>query len=303
MTITDLYPLSQEALRALDLHYRPAMQRAFESAGLEGRIWGPLLFTQGAEPHALSIARLHQISPYTTAEVLEARLAEAAEKGFLMQAEDGGYRLTETGRGALAGSFGAVYAALADFEPLPADDMRRLSELLRRLVEASLAAPAPPDKAHLLSSRRTDPGADVSLAARIDQYLTDLNAFRDDVHEAVWQAYGVAGPAWEAFTLIWRGEADTPATLSEKLSGRRLTPAAYVEALHSLAARGWVAEQSGTYRVTEQGSALRQKAEEETDRLFYEPWLRLADDEVHELRSQLARLRDSARQLHEGNTS
>jgi DNA-binding MarR family transcriptional regulator len=301
MTITDLYPLSQEALQALDLHYRPAMQQALADAGLEGRIWGVLLFAQGVEPQPLSAAQLHALSPYTTVEALAERLAEAADQGFLAPAKDG-YRLTEAGRRALQGSFAAVYQALAALEPLPADDMRRLADLLRRLVDASLAAPAPTDKSHLRASRRTDPGAEVSLAARIDQYLTDLNGFRDDAHLAAWRPYGVDGPAWEALTLIWRGEANTPEALAEKLSGRRQEPAAYTIALRSLAERGWVAEQAGTYSATEQGRAIRQRAEDETDRLFYEPWGSLDDGEAQELRSLLTQLSDRARAMNESNS-
>jgi hypothetical protein len=302
MTITDLYPLSQETLQALDLHYRPAMQQALADAGLEGRLWGVLLYAQGVEPQPLNAARLHAFSPYTTVEVLAERLADAAGQGFLAPAE-GGYQLAAAGRGALKGSFAAVYQALATLEPLPADDLRRLADLLLRVVDASLAAPAPAEKQHLLASRRTDPGADVSLAARIDQYLTDLNGFRDDAHLAAWQPYEVGGPAWEALTLIWRGDAETPETLAEKLAGRRLEPTAYAAALRSLAERGWMVEQAGAYRVTEQGRTIRQRAEDETDRLFYEPWGSLNDGEAEELRSLLTRLGARARALREGDTS
>jgi hypothetical protein len=302
MTITDLYPLSQEALQALDPHYRPAMQQALDDAGLEGRYWGVLLFTQGVEPQPLSAARLHAFSPYTTVEVLSERLAETAEKGFLAPAEEG-YRLTETGRSALQGSFAAVHQALAGFEPLPIDDMHRLADLLRRLVDSGAAAPAPADKSHLHASRRTDPGAGVSLAARLDQYLTDLNAFRDDAHVAAWQPTGVDGPTWEALTLVWRGDANTPEALAEKLAGRRLEPAAYAAVLQSLTKREWVAEQAGTYSVTEQGRMLRQQVEDETDHLFYEPWGCLDDGEVQELRSLLTRLGARARAMqHAGDT-
>jgi hypothetical protein len=293
--------LSQEALQALDLHYRPAMQQALADAGLEGRHWGVLLFTQGVEPQPLSAARLHALSPYTTVEVLGERLAEAAEQGFLAPGE-GGYRLTEAGRSALQGSFAAVHHVLAEFEPLPNDDVRRLASLLRRLVDSSAAAPAPADKSHLRASRRTDPGAEVSLAAQVDQHLTDLNAFRDDVHLAAWQPTGVDGPAWEALTLVWRGDADTPEALAEKLAGRRLEPAAYAAALRSLAQRGWVAERAGAYSATEQGRTIRQQAEDETDRLFYEPWGCLDDGEARELRSLLTRLGDRARTMHAGDT-
>jgi DNA-binding MarR family transcriptional regulator len=301
MTITDLYPLSQQALQALDPHYRPAMQQALAEAGLEGRHWGVLLFTQGVEPQPLNATRLHALSPYTTVEVLAERLVEAAGQGFLAAADDG-YRLTEAGRSALRGSFAAVHQALAAFEPLPADDMRRVADLLGRLVDSSAAAAAPADKSHLHASRRTDPGAGVSLAARLDQYLTDLNAFRDDTHVAAWRPQGVDGSAWEALTMVWRGDANTPEALAEKLAGRRLEPAAYAVALRSLAERDWVAEQAGAYSATEQGRAIRQQVEDETDRLFYEPWGCLDDGEAQELRALLTRLGERARAMHEGDT-
>jgi DNA-binding MarR family transcriptional regulator len=300
MTVTDLYTLSQETLQALDLHYRPAMQQALADAGLEGRLWGMLLYAQGVEPQPLRVLWLHGFSPYTTAEVLGERVQEAASLGFLASAEDG-YWLTESGRRALHGSFAAVHQTLAGLELLPADDMRRLAELLRRLVDTSFAAPAPADLSHLRASRRTDPGAGLSFAAQIDQYLTDLNGFRDDSHLAAWRPYEIDGTAWEALTLIWRGEADTPEALAEKLAGRRQEPAAYAAALRSLAERGWVAEQAGLYSLTEQGRALRQQAEDETDRLFYEPWGSLDDGEAQELRLLLARLGDRARALQAGN--
>jgi hypothetical protein len=302
MSIADLYPLSQEALQALDRHYRPAMQRALTEAGLEGRLWVVLLFAHGVEPQPLNAARLHALIPYTSVETLAARLAQGAQQGFLAP-DEGGYRLTEAGRRALLGSFAAVHQAVAEFQPLPAEDMRRLTDLLGRLVDASLAAPAPADKSHLLYSRGVDPGAEVSFAARIDQYLTDLNNFRDDAHQAAWQPYEVGGPAWEALTLIWRGEADTPETLAEKRPGRGQEPAAYAAALRSLADRGWVAEQGGVYNVTEQGRVARQHAEDETDRLFYEPWTCLDDGEAQELRALLIQLRDRASAMHEGDTA
>ena len=299
MTIADLYPLSQDTLQALDLHYRPAMQQALADAGLEGRHWGILLFTQGVEPQPLTTARLHALSPYSSPEILARRQAEAAEKGLLAPS-DGGYRLTEAGHSALRASFGAVYQALSTFEPLPAADMRRLVDLLRRIVDASSAIAAPADKSHLVASRRTDPGAGVSLAARIDQYLTDLNGFRDDAHVAAWRSTGLDGPAWEALTMVWRGDAATAEALAEKLPGRGLEPASYAAALASLAERGWLAEQGGVYGVTEQGRTARQQAEDETDRLFYEPWAGLDDGEAQELRSLLTRLGEQARALHEG---
>jgi hypothetical protein len=300
MTITDLYPLVIEAMQALALHYRPAMNQANTEVGLKDHDWGVLFAALGVEPEPLTVARLHWLAPYDAAEALDRRLVAAASRGFLAPDRDDVYRLTEVGRQAAWASIRAAHARLFALEPLPADELRRLLDLLRRLVDSTLAAPEPAEKHYLHRSRLVDPGADASAAARIDQYLTDLALFRDDAHLASWRPYEISGEAWEALTLIWRGEAGTLDMLVEQLARRGHPRAAYAAALGTLAARGWVAERDGAYHMTEQGRALRQRAEGETDRLFYQPWQILDDGAAQDLRALLTGLRDRARELNEG---
>jgi DNA-binding MarR family transcriptional regulator len=301
MTITDLYPLAIEAMQALALHYRAAMDQANAEVGLKDHDWGVLFAALGVEPEPLTVARLHWLAPYDAAEALDKRLAATASRGFLAPDRDGAYRLTEVGRHAAWASIRAAHARLSAIEPLPADELRRLLDLLRRLVDSTLAASEPAEKHYLHRSRLVDPGADAVAAARIDQYLTDLALFRDDAHLASWRPYEISGQAWEALTLIWRGEAGTLDMLVEQLARREHTQMAYTAALQTLADRGWVAERDGAYDLTEQGRALRQRAEDETDRLFYRPWQILDDGAAQELRALLTRLRDRARELSEGN--
>jgi DNA-binding PadR family transcriptional regulator len=304
MADNDLYQLALDTAQAFDPIYRTAMQQAIDEVGMEGPDWGLLFTALGYEPRPLSLARLCEVAPYTAAERLAGRLAGTASRGFLAPAGDGAYRITERGRQALMRTFTAVHSVLATFEPLPEGDMRRLAGLLRRVVEAATAAPEPRDKCYFSASRLTDPGADAPPVTQIDQYLTDLARwFRDDVHPAAWRPYEVSGPAWEALTLVWRGEADTPDALAQRLERRGHTAAIYADALHDLSARGWVAEQAGVYRITAEGQAVRQAAEDQTDRLFYAPWSCLSGAEAHELRSLMTRLRDALQQLGAENTS
>jgi DNA-binding MarR family transcriptional regulator len=288
----DLLSLAGEALNALGTQYEAALRQANADLGLEGQDWNLLFAVQGVEPAPITAALLQDFAPYITLQTLEQRLAEAAGRGLLEADATGGYRLTDRGRQAVRQSFGAVHAALADIEPLPAGDTARLNELLRRLVDATLAAPEPAAKPALRASRLTDPGARGSAAALTDQYLTDLARFRDDAHRAAWQPYGVGGPTWEALTLIWRGEAYSPDTLAKLLERRAQPPQVYVDAIHTLVERGWVEQHGEAYRVTERGAALRQAAEETTDRLFYAAWSCLSQAETEELRGLLTRVRD-----------
>jgi hypothetical protein len=163
-------------------------------------------------------------------------------------------------------------------------------------------APEPREKRYLTASRRLDPGEDAPIVARIDQYLTDLIMFRDDVHPAAWRRYNVNGPTWEIFTLIWNGEAHTLEELSQRLERRRHSPDLIPQSLQDLVARGWIAKENGGYHATDDGIRLRQEAEDETDRLFYAPWGRLSEAETADLRDLLTRLREGSLAAREQNS-
>jgi DNA-binding PadR family transcriptional regulator len=303
MTKTDLLPLAREAMAGLADHYSPAMRQVWDTAGLEPADWGTLFLLSYVDPQPETAAYIQQLSPYISVAEAEARLANAASRELAEALPDRTYRLTDKGRAAFHDSLVAAWAAMANVEPLPREQAARLAELLKRVVEASAGAPEPADKRHLLASRRVDPGQSASLAAWIDQYLTDLTMFRDDVHPAAWRRYNVDGPAWEIFTLIWNGEATTLEALTEILKRRGHAPDLIPQALRALAAREWIASQSGGYQATEEGNRLRREAEDETDRLFYAPWAVLSDHETEELQSLLVYLRDSASASKEPSTS
>jgi DNA-binding MarR family transcriptional regulator len=298
---TDLLAPVSQTLQALGAHYDADMQRVYSDAGLERQHFGLLAILYGADPEPMLSTQVQRRAPYLTLSQIEARLESGSRLGFF-EPSGQAYRLTDKGRRTLSDALQAAWQRLAALELLPPDDMQRLAGLLKRVVEASLAAPEPAEKLRLVNSRRIDPGEGASVAARVDQYLTDLLWFRDDVHPAAWRRYGVDGPAWEIFTSIWRAEADSLDSLQAHLAGRGHAPEVFKESLDGLVRRGWIAEQDGSYSATEQGAALRQQAEETTDRLYYAPWACLNDAETEELLGLLARLRERLGQIGNEHT-
>jgi hypothetical protein len=297
-TTIDLFPLLGEAVQALSAPYADAMQQATKRAGMEGPDLWWLLAVQGDTQQPSTLDRLQRLRPYTAGALVAAQLSGAVERGLLTTDAAGSYRLSETGQRGLKQTFAAVHAALADYTPLPRDGMQRIAELLRRIVDASVATPEPVEKPDLISSRLTDPGANGSAAARIDQYATDLLHYRDDVHQAAWRPFGVSGPAWEIFTLIWRGEGVTLEALQQQLERRGHAPEEYGQFLGELTERGWIVETAGAYTATAQGRRLREQAEETTNRVFYAPWVCLSESEIEALRELLIHLRETS---HESN--
>jgi hypothetical protein len=294
MSAPDTWLLAQEAWDELSAVYGPVMARAAaEEAGLaEGTYFGWMLAAPDFEPDPISAGRLAGRAPYTSRTLIDARLTDNARQGLLRQAGQDEYYLTEKGRAAAKRIFEAAYHSMVPLQPLPAAALSRLADLLRRIVEASIVAPEPPGKYCLLLSRRIVPSGDAPPLAWIDQYLSDLNFYRDDAHMASWKSYDVSGAAWEAFTLLWRSEARTLDELCDRLAFRGHARQDYADALDALAARGWIIAEGDGYRLTAAGRAAREEAEQTTDTYFFAPWACLDEGEQGELRTLLAGLRD-----------
>lgn len=293
-TLTDLWPVARAAYDALGDVYGPVMARtAAEQCGIPpGSYFGWMLVEPGVAPVPISAESLAVRGPYTSAALNAERLAESARLGLLTSAGPGEYYLTEAGLAATRRIFGAAYASMAPLHPLPDAGLQRLADLLRRIVEATQVAPEPPGKWSFRLSRRIDPGQDAPTLVWIDQYLSDLNAYRDDSYLAAWRPYNISGANWEAFTLLWRGAARTLDEVYERLAFRGHARSTYAAALIDLVIRGWLEVDGDGYRVTAAGQAVRQEAEAATDRYFYAPWKCLDEQEVEQLRKLLEGVRD-----------
>jgi hypothetical protein len=134
----------------------------------------------------------------------------------------------------------------------------------------------------------------------IFQYLSDFNAYRDDSHMAAFQSHQIEAYAWEAFSLVWSGAANTAENVYDQLVHRGYSRTEYVGALKQLTQRDWV-ETSGDfqYRVTEVGNTVREAAEHLTDEYFYAPWKVLNVDEAQEIKMRLITLEDKLNAISE----
>jgi len=287
MDQTKLWPIALETLMALGAHYVPAMEKAADDAGAERGVWGLLISALTFEPESITNAKLQKRNPYQDYVRL---LADAAGQGFFEVQSPGVYKLTDLGRAVGTEIILAAYARMQTFEPLRVEQMQYLSVLLRKLVVASHTSPEPPGKWCLTHARRIDPGQNAPLIIQVDQYLSDLAAYRDDAHLAAWREYDFDGPTWETFTLLWRGEVSTLDDLMEKLTQRRFPANVYANALQNLEARGLISEDSDKFNLTAAGEQLRQKVEDTTDAYFYASWNCLDAEEREALKILLGKL-------------
>jgi hypothetical protein len=104
--------------------------------------------------------------------------------------------------------------------------------------------------------------------AQLDAAVYGLWQVRDDCHMAAWRASGSSGPEVEVLTRLWREEAADDAALSDLLTHQR--PEDVKAAVARLRSEGLV--EPLTLKVTAGGATARQRIEDETDRLFFDPW-------------------------------
>jgi DNA-binding PadR family transcriptional regulator len=289
--------ISDEIGQVLNEYYLPALMAFLQECELEGIDLWTAQTAVSEHPYPITPATIQERTPYTSTAKIVQQFANSAERGLLTAVSDTAFELTAKGQQFVQKVPVIVQQVYREAPPpIPTAESERLADLLRQLVEASLNAAEPDIKAAIRRSRFYDPGRDAPMQERIRRYLNDLAAFRDDVHLAAWQAYGVTGPEWEAFSHV-QGEftlgekVATAVALTEKLDYRGLDTESYEQALQNVAARGWLESIDDAYHVTDKGHKIRQTAEKETNRLFYTPWS-LSEAELNELKGLMEKFRD-----------
>ena len=309
-----LWPLALEVLRALGQHYYPVMEGRAREAGMGECDWYLLLPALTFDPETISAAKLLVRVPFYAPHIYENRLKKLTEFGYLKAsapAPDGGayprfeYNLTESGRMTIQWIIQAADVAMQAMHPLSLEDLEYLAGLLGRVVAAAEATPEPPGRWALKLSRRTDHASVAPVVVRIDQYLTDLNAYRDDCILEAWRKHPAtrdpSPPAWEIFTQLWKASQVKPEpgytldVLAQIFERRGHARRVYSEALRSLSRLGWVHADKTNYRLTEPGFQARQDAEVRIDQLFYIPWKTLEPAELADLKELLVMMWDSLR--------
>ncbi len=294
MKITTLWPLAERAARVVAGQYESSISGVAAQFGLDiTLLYGFLLVVKIFEPDPITVERLRVRAPYASPKLYAERLANTAAAGFLRPVGRHGYVLTEKGNQVINKSIQVIYGRLAQWTLLPAERLARLVTRLWKLVEASLAASEPPGHWCIAHSRKLDPGPGAAEMVRIDQYLSDLAAYRDDAHLASWQDYGIDGAAWDALTCLWRESPLSLDDITNRLKRRGYDKNDYAARFEELMHKGWVGQTGEVFSILLPGRDVRQAAENLTDEYFYRPWECLSDPDFNELEDLLTNLASS----------
>lgn len=289
-TLTPTWTTAVETMHTFVPFYQELITAATRQAPPH---WFYIVIASANEPKPLTVDQLQAIFPYNDRQALADALQPHVDDDYLQPATDAacGYCATAKGRRLVHAFHDAARRGLATVAPLPAHEMEQLRDLLQEII-LNARSPLPAEQSLFHIGRASDPGPESSLAAQINQYLTDLYYFHNDAYIAAWRSTGLDGIAWEALTHVWRDQAHTAAELARELSARLLSTEDYSAALARLSQRGLITLDGDHAQLNEEGRRLCQQVQERTDEIFYAPWhMALKIGEQHELRTLLVRLK------------
>ena len=222
---------------------------------------------RGARPQDIGNATYR-----TTDEPLRATAAAAESAGLIAWA-NGRWSLTDKGRVALDEFRRAIDAHYASLSPIATDELERLADLLDQALRAASTAAEPKTRDHTPRAARHRWQEPTSAMARLDAAIYGLWQVRDDCHVQAWRDAGLAGPALDVLTKLWRKEAKTVAELSGAARPEADTRTALQQLRDAgLVAPGPIRAGQADLAVTAKGSGTRERIEAETDRYFFASW-------------------------------
>ena len=287
-TAVSIFPIAGEIMGPL-----------FEENFTEQRFYQPVFIAYQLSPKILTETLFQKRAPYTNPDAIHENLVDAVKAGYLEEEGAEGYRASQKGRDAIELFHEKFYNHVNELNQFPAEKMKKLAGLLGMIVEEVGKTELSSGNLSFTLVRDGHPEVDPGTLAEVDQLLDDLNAFRDDAHIAAWAPTGVSGQVWEALTFIWNGNASTTAELVEQLPYRSYTEEEFQKALDKLVDKGWAEVGDEGFILTDTGKEIRDKAEQDTNDLYFGPWEVLSDDDLDLLGELLAELKETNLKLVE----
>jgi len=231
--------------------------------------------------------------PYSNPQVFEKVFVTLNFKGWIEPTAEDRYEVSERAREAARMIIQAGDRQLFPFETSTDINLHRLVLLLNQIVMANEFAPSPAEKwATAKRFRVTDKNS--PLIVQIRELLMDLYAYRDDCHYAASHPYfGRGGIIWSVLGSLWKNETVDAEKIAGSMIFRGYDVNQYEIALQAAAQLGWAEPTRipGTFRITQAGRELREKAEQLTNAYFYTPWSILTREELTELDDLLLELK------------
>lgn len=204
---------------------------------------------------------------YVSIEAMDKAFQQLAEQGYAEQSGDT-FTIAEKGCDAYLDYFGQREEAFAKIVVLSEADFVTFINFFKKGYEAAKLADNPP---YLPGNNYGYQFYGNLAGGQLGAMLGWINLFeiyRDDTHVWVWKQAGFTGIQIESLTKIWYGEAHNAVELAEILERRAYQVEDYQQTLDTLLENGLVQVEDNHYSLTEQGIAVREQIEVETNQIY-----------------------------------
>lgn len=244
----------------------------------------------GLEPTALGVAQIYNHKPYTNPEQIRRELDDAVSSGWLTSSGEGLYWVSQQGREVCEKVRQKLDQIFCRMNRFPNAQLEEILTTLDKVIDAIK------NKGTLSYHPSFD--LDMKLGngthAVLQQICTRLShvlAYRDDAYLNAWMGQEVNGYVWEAFSCIYKGEAQNAGEIADRLTHKRFFDVdTYWGAVSELLERGWIQNLDGNCIPTNLGIEILAKVARAMNNTFYQPWLVLDESEATRLKEGLETL-------------
>jgi hypothetical protein len=244
----------------------------------------------GMEPDSFGLAHVYQCIPYTNPKRFRDDFEEAVLRGWLSIDMEGSYRATRKGKLFHQRLNREIMQVFSNLHPLPMMQLSRLDMILSEIITAIKEGNSLDYKPAFEIDLKLAPAAQTTLQ-KICCKLAHLMAYRDDAYLNAWMEKEVNSYVWEAFSFIYKGQAQTAKSLAKKLEQQRqYDEEVYSEAIRELVARNWITYCYGKYEPTTEGLKVLAEVARKMTQNFFEPWADMDEAKVHQLQTLMEAL-------------
>ncbi len=289
-SLTKFWPLIHSTIR----EFWSITEPSIEESAIRLNIPVELYYYSELGLDSFSREEFQKRDPYSNPLLFEKVFVTLNFKGWIEPLSDEKYKVTERAREAARMIIRAGNKELAPFEEFTDIDLHRLVLLLKQIFMANEFTSSPVEK-WAMTTRFRIADNNSPMIIQIRDYLMDLFAYRDDCnYAAAHPHFGQAGIIWNVLGSLCKNNTVTAEQLAESMSFRGYESNDYEVALQAAVQLVWAepTEAPGTFRITQKGRELREKAEQRTNEFFYAPWSAMTEAELDELYDLLLKLRD-----------
>jgi len=244
----------------------------------------------GMEPESFGVAHVYNRKPYSNPEYIRDELNIAVNRGWLNRIENDVYEASPKSREVFRRLCQRISEVYGNLHPLPKSQLEELEGLLNQVI-VSIQSKSDLDYTPSFDLDLSLGITDGPILQRICCQLSQVLAYRDDAYVNAWMAQDVNSYVWEAFSYVFKGQAQTAEDIAYELGEtRHYDVQTYNSAFLELGERGWITQVYGKYEPNQKGIKVIAQVARSLNQSFYLPWAVMMECDLNRMKTLMESL-------------